>query len=411
METGVWGFSLGSGGTAPVAVRMPQSLLPFPLQRSESLWMEHVTDFALAVSQLGVNAIVLSVPLSDLAGEDRLSLVQIGSVAAMIRRTAEPILAKGVWLFIEIINSPMPAWLSSTGGIDGVEGRTHLANAMSALADALGPAAGIAAVMPDAGLTQPPMGHDNWATFTSGGSAVRLWKQWRTQTGLSGDDTLPSLKWNPVGSRYEQPQAKVYELQRFRSWLFLQRWSCLTTGAIASNSRLRWGCHLPDGRLGLLPGEALRYGGILGVDMPASCGVSSINLGEYPYDEAGDTAEWTKRSIMMLRMSTKGTQPSLLAEFTTKLTTDAALVGLRANMQLIRGHCAGLIIGNIELAAALTAEFNISSSRKIKRNNPRSFIRLSRQDELAPVKPGRLSELMKSSLVRVQQTDGQWDRS
>ncbi len=409
MEAGVWRFTVGSNGAAPVVVRMPQSMLPMPLARSESLWQGNVADFALAVSQLGANGVMLNLPLSDLCGEDRLSLAQIAAVGSLIRKTADRTQKMGVSLFIEISNVPMPAWLASAGGIDGPEGRTHLGNAMSILADSLGPAVGVAAVMPDIGLSQPPMGRDNWDTFKSGGSAIRLWKQWRAQSRLPVDDDLPAISWNKPQKRYEIPQTRIYEIQRFRSWLFLQRWAAISAGAVSENSKLRWGCHLPDGKLGLMPGEADQYAGILGVDMPATCTAFILNLGEYPYKDSADANEWVKRSVMMLRMSVKGNQTSVIAEVTTKLSTDAALASLKANMVIIRKHCAGLVLGNIELASALGREAIAGIALPIKRSPPRAFVRLSRIDELAPVKPGRLIDLLKTPLLRIQQTDGQWD--
>ncbi len=409
MEAGVWRFTVGASGAAPVVVRMPQSMLPMPLMRSESLWQGNVVDFAQAVSQFGANGVILNLPLSDLSGEGRLSLAQISGIGTLIRKTADRTQKAGVSLFIEISSLPMPAWLASAGGIDGPEGRTHLGNAMSTFADALGAAVGVAAIMPDIGLSQPPMGSDNWDTFKSGGSAVRLWKQWRSQAKLPQEDELPAISWNKLLKQYDLPQTKIYEIQRFRSWLFLQRWAALTTDAIPENSKLPWGCHLPDGRLGLMAGEAGQYAGVLGVDMPSTCSVCRIDLGEYPYKEDADVNEWVKRSVMLLRLSVKGTQPCVMAELSTKLSTDAALVALRSNLAIIRKHCAGLVIGSIELASALGRETMVSLAQPIKRTPPRAFVRLSRIDELAPVKPGRLTELMKTPLVRVQQTDGQWD--
>ena len=408
MDTGAWGFTLGQ--SAPVIVRMPRSILPFPLQRSYSLWCGRVSEYALAASQACANGVLISLPLSDLAGDDRLSLSQIASVGKLVRQTAEHMVPLKVWLFVEIVNTPMPAWLSSAGGIDGQEGRSHLANVMSAFADALGPAAGVGAIMPDVGLTQPPLGADNWNAFIAGGSAQRLWKQWRQSAKLSDDDTLPDVKWVSADIKYGVPQAKLYDVQKFRTWLYQRRWNDITSSAAPLNSSVKWGCHIPDGKLALQPGEMEKFGGILGIDIPAQSKLCTLTLDEFPSSANADPVDWTKRATLMLRASTKGTQPNIIAEISCKMTSDEVSAKLRNEVTQIRKHCAGLILCGIELASALGKDTVLSCTPQQKRTAPRSFVRLSRKDELVPVTPGRLLELLKASLVRVQQTDGQWDR-
>ncbi len=408
MDTGAWGFTLGSN--APVIVRMPRSLLPFPLQRSYNLWAGRVSEYALAASQVCANGVLVSLPLSDLAGDDRLSLSQIASVGKLVRQTAASMVPQKVWLFVEIVNTPMPAWLSSAGGIDGQEGRSHLANVMSEFADALGPAAGIGAIMPDVGLTQPPLGADNWNAFIAGGSAQRLWKQWRQSAKLKDDDTLPDVKWVSADVKYSVSQAKLYELQKFRTWLYQRRWSDIISSAAPLNSSLKWGSHIPDGKLALQQGEMEMFGGILGIDMPASCKLCTLTLDDFPSVANADPIDWTKRSTMLLRVSTKGTQPNIIAEISCKMASDEVSAKLRNEVLQIRKHCAGLILCGIEIASALGKDAITSCTQPQKRTAPRSFVRLSRKDELVPVAPGRLLQLLKSPLVRVQQTDGQWDK-